>query len=88
MRFENTFENQQKMDRVAEYLRGTCKSLEEGLATEFGEDGTDILEFDTELLRRLDDQILECQGCNWWCETGEVNDDTLCTDCAPEDSED
>lgn len=78
--------NKAKMDKVAENLRGTCKSLDEYLGDEFGE-GVDIMEFDIELLRHLDDQVMECQGCGWWCETHELNEDQLCDDCALEEED-
>lgn len=75
-----TPENRDKMLRVAEYLSGTCKSLEDGLESEFGE-GVDVIEFDIELLRTLDDQVMCCEGCQWWCETHDLDDNQLCEDC-------
>lgn len=77
---ENTPANQTKIDEVAEYLQGTCKSLEEGLEHVFGE-GADVGNIDIQLLHRLDDQTMCCEGCNWWCETSELDEDQLCGDC-------
>lgn len=81
-RFPYNDENKTKMDTVAENLRGTSRSLDEELADEFGE-GADITDFDTELLRHLDDQVMECECCGWWCETHEFadSDDQVCSDC-------
>lgn len=81
-----TQENVVKMREVAEYLRGTCKSLEDGLQTEFGEDA-DAMDFDIELLRELDDAVMNCESCNWWVETGEIDDDGNCTDCQVENDD-
>lgn len=79
-RFEFNDENKTKIIAVAEYLQGTCKSLEDGLETQFGE-GADLVDFDIELLRTLDDITMNCEGCNWWCETSELDDDQVCSDC-------
>lgn len=72
--------NKAKIVAVAEFLQGTSKSLEDGLESEFGE-GADVTDFDIELLRTLDDITMQCECCNWWCETSELDDDQVCDDC-------
>lgn len=77
----NTEENQKKMAEVGDALVGTCSSLEDALSIIFGEENSDLIQFDIELLRRLDDHTMQCDSCNWWCETGELDDDQICDDC-------
>lgn len=83
-------ENRLKMLLVAEALQGTCLRLEDALTHQFGDDSgdeVDVAEFDIELLRVLDDQVMECEGCQWWCETGDLNGEQMCSDCAQEDDD-
>lgn len=79
-RYENTAENQARMDRVAEDLEGTCQTLETVLQRHFDEDA-DTIHFDSELLAYLDEQVMECAECNWWSRTDEMADDQICLDC-------
>ena len=72
-----------KIIKVAEGIMGTCKNLDDFLEDEFGE-GISATDIDIELLRALDDITMECQGCGWWCETGDLNGDQTCSDCADE----
>ena len=65
--------------RVAENLRGTCQPLDDALQNEFGE-GVTLEDVPTELLQLLDEQVLECAACGWWCEACEIEDD-VCDDC-------
>lgn len=76
-----TEENKAKILRVADALQGTCKSLNDVLQEEFGEDA-DVADVHIELLYVLDEQVMECGGCGWWCEAGELNDEQECGDCA------
>ena len=75
-----------KITKVAEDIMGTCKNLDDFLEEEFGE-GISTTDIDIELLRALDDITMECQGCQWWCEVGELNDDQFCSDCAPDEDD-
>ena len=84
-------ENRLKMLLVAEDLQGTCQRLEDALTRQFGDDSgddVDVADFDIELLRVLDDQVMACEGCGWWCETHELNEDQVCSDCAPGEDDD
>lgn len=84
-------ENRLKMLLVAEDLQGTCQRLEDALTRQFGDDSgddVDTTDIGIELLRVLDDQVMECEGCQWWCETSDLNDDQVCSDCAPGEDDD
>lgn len=58
---------------VADQLLGTCKSLSD-FATEIEQNNDDFC-------RVLDDNVMCCEQCNWWCDAGDVNDDGICNDC-------
>jgi hypothetical protein len=74
--------NCNKIRQVAEIICGTCnRSLDDVLQEVFGDESIDMMDLDIELLRELDDITQECQGCNWWCETSELDDNQLCEDC-------
>lgn len=74
--------NKAKMLVVAEALRGTCGNLEDALQNEFGD--VEVGDCQIELLRVLDDTVMECEECGWWCETHEFADqeEQVCADCA------
>lgn len=59
--------NQDRVNEVAEEVRGTCKMLEE-FATE---EELKNLEF----LKAIDDQVFYCIGCGWWYEISDLCDD-------------
>lgn len=64
-------------------LLGTCKSLEEVCSDDEINDKV--------VTDAIDAEIFECDGCGWWCELSELNDDTgrwLCDDCSDEPDED
>lgn len=83
-RIADTEENRAKIDRVAETLQGTCLSVDDALAVEFGE-GTDLTDIDSVLLERLDDAVTQCDGCGWWDESGALDDNQCCEDCRDEE---
>lgn len=66
------------MQRVADTLEGTCQSLEDVLERELGVGFDDV---PIEMLRILDDQVLECTQCGWWSEASGFDDDQACEDC-------
>ena len=66
-------------EEAAEELLGTCKPRHD--VVKEGEDD------DHAWCLKFDDLVVNCEGCNWWCEPGEMNDDGLCGDCA-EDQQD
>ncbi len=65
------------MVEIAEDLRGTCQSLNEVLEKH----GLNFDNISLELLGKLDEEVMECQVCNWWYETHEINDDQVCNEC-------
>lgn len=71
------------MQQVAEILQGTCKSLDDVLCEVFEYESGTLTSTDLpiELLRSLDDMVMECQCCNWWVEASEVDDDGACEEC-------
>lgn len=73
--------NSEKMRRVAEIIEGTCKSLDDVVQEVFDDETIQFTDLDTELLRELDDITQECAECGWWCETSDLNDEHVCSDC-------
>lgn len=66
------------MGGIIEYLRGTCRSLEE--ACQMSETTEDALT--PEQLGELDDELFLCDSCGWWCGMDEMyNEDGVCDDC-------
>lgn len=62
-----------RAEEVAEDLQGTCKNLDDE-CTE-GERNND------DFCACLDELVLECETCGWWCETGEICEEGHCDDC-------
>lgn len=81
-RFTYNDENKRRIQLVADRLNGTCGSLDSALQDEFGED-VELLDFDQQLLEELDDITMECEGCGWWVDAGEI-DDGMCQECTAE----
>lgn len=77
----NTPENQAKINEVAEELRGSCGDLDGTLQRVFGDDELDLTDIAMELLHELDDQVMQCDACGWWCETHELGEEQVCQDC-------
>ncbi len=74
-------ENKARMSKVADYLLGTCKSVDEGIQDEFGED-VELQDIDIKLLKELDDIAFCCEACGWWSEISMAAEDGgICTDC-------
>lgn len=80
-------DNLQKIRKVAERLQGTCGSLDDALQDVFEDDTLSVSDFALPLLYELDNITMECQGCNWWCETHELDDNQICDDCQEADPE-
>jgi len=65
-----------RLDRLIEALMGTCMSLDDACdSINFQKD-----ELTMDELCNLDCHIFQCE-CGWWCDTGEMNDGSLCDDC-------
>lgn len=84
---EDTEENRNKMVAVAERLRGSAGSVDEALQAEFGNEDLTLTDFSRELLLDLDEQVLECEQCGFWGDSGPF-DDGICEDCQDENEDD
>lgn len=58
---------------IRSQLLGTCKSLNELLTDDEMNDPT--------LLADIDAEIWLCEGCHWWVEVSETDEDGYCEDC-------
>lgn len=82
MRIEDTPENRKRMLDVASALEGSARTLEGALVEVFGEEVEDVDNVDITLLHLLDDEVMQCETCGWWCDRGEFpDDDMICEDC-------
>ena len=71
----------QAADKVANYLSGTCMSLEKALEQcDLPED----LNMNSDFCTRLDSIVFQCACCEWWFEIGEMSAsvDWTCEECA------
>lgn len=84
-RYELTSENLKRITCAAQRLLGSAGSVDDALADAFEDEDATLVDFSTELLVELDDQVAECEGCGFWAEAGAVVDG-VCEDCA--DAED
>lgn len=62
-----------RAQEVAEDLQGTAKNLED-VSTEEERNNSDFCE-------TLDEIVLECDCCGWWCESAEMCTNNFCGDC-------
>lgn len=65
------------IDQIIDYLNGSCKSLEEACIS-FDTTESDLTDEDR---KELDDNIFECQTCNWWHENSEQSENGDCESC-------
>lgn len=65
------------IEKLANELEGTCGSLDDALQRQ----GLTIDEVPTEVMLELDNLVMECGSCGWWCEASEVDEDANCRDC-------
>lgn len=64
---------EKRAEEVAENLQGTAKDL--------NDESTEEERNNADFCARLDELVLECETCGWWCETGEICKDGHCDDC-------
>jgi hypothetical protein len=62
-----------RAEEVAEDLQGTAKNLDD--------ESTEEERNNDDFTSRLDELVLECETCGWWCETGEICANGNCEDC-------
>lgn len=63
-------------EEIADYLMGTCKSLDDALE-ELDSEGADTIAFCLD----LDSRIFCCEVCSWWSEISDMASDMICMDC-------
>lgn len=67
-----------EIQRVINYLQGTCQSLDEAMsALDMNEDDITNENYD-----EIDNQIFRCETCSWWVESHEQDEEGNCTECA------
>lgn len=54
-----------QIDEIIEYLHGTCNSLYVAVMY-VTDDEYDSDDLTMEQLRKIDDEIFECEQCGWW----------------------
>lgn len=64
------------IDYIIETLLGTTNDLDSYLL-EYKNEGFDV----DYLLTSIDHNIWKCEGCGWWVDVGETNDEGYCEDC-------
>ena len=67
--------------KIAEQINGTCNNQEDV----FEENGLDMYSCFQEELQHFDSLVFQCDCCNWWCDTDELNDyngEQRCNDCS------
>ena len=84
--YPDTPQNRERIRRVAELIQGTCKSLDDVVREVFGDEDVTFTDLDLALLQELDEMVLQCPGCDWWCEASEMapdedTDEDRCSDC-------
>lgn len=67
----------ENLARLIDYLRGTCKSFEEGLQ----DCNLTELDLGENYEADLDSEIFLCEACGWWCDTDEMTESQTCEDC-------
>lgn len=72
----------EQLEQIVQRLDGQCVVALEQAMEEAGVEET------PENLERIDARVFCCEGCDWWCSTDELNNETdknLCDECAAED---
>jgi len=72
------------LDEFIQDLQGTCKTMESALP-----EGMTIEDLTEDDLENIDQEIFNCETCNWWCEVSEMasEEGSICRDCIGEGEE-
>lgn len=70
-----------KLFEVAGDLQGTAQDLDTVLENH----GLTFVGLTVQEALQLDSIVLLCDGCGWWCEADEMNEDAFCEDCADDE---
>ncbi len=68
-----TKEQEARVKKCADELRGTINDLEDVLTEDEVED--------QEFLSSLDEEVMECATCGWWEDAADFDEDGNCSDC-------
>jgi len=66
-----------KLFEVAADLQGTAQDLDKVL----GDHGLTFEGLSVQEALQLDSIVLLCDGCGWWCEADEMDEEGFCEDC-------
>ena len=66
------------ISEVVNSLQGTCKTLSQVLESLYEIDEAALTEEDHGY---IDNEIFQCNGCEWWYELSEQEDEGLCSSC-------
>ena len=75
------------VQKVIDYLQGTCNSIDSAVNELYPDMNFEDLSGSD--FNCIDNQIFECQTCNWWCEMSELaqdQDENICEDCHEADN--
>ena len=70
-----------KLFEVAADLQGTAQDLD----TVLEDHGLTFAALTVREARQLDSIVMLCDGCGWWVEADEVDEDSFCGDCRDDD---
>lgn len=65
------------LHKIAGDLHGTARDLD----TVLEEHGVSFNQMTVQEALQLDSIVMLCDGCGWWVESEEVNEDSFCEDC-------
>lgn len=66
-------------ENLVNYFLGSCHSVTEAIAEEFGTTQDEILAILNE------EEVYLCESCGWWWELGEMYDTETCQECHDDD---
>jgi len=72
---------------LADRLIGTCNNTDKDVEEISDGEFDDLMDLPYETLLELDEIVLLCTFCGWWCASDEVNTDdgdAVCSDCKDE----
>lgn len=80
--------NRELIEKIIADLNGTAQDFDTVFFRYVQTDRDPIEYFSFDELSYIDDRVLMCQGCGWWYDANEINDDCLCPDCAKDQEND
>ena len=71
-----------QIHELAGDLMGTCGDIDEHLP-----EGITFDDLTLEDCSLLDDEVMKCDECGWWVESGLINDEGKCDECVEDEDE-